>query len=74
MNAPPEAKAYVRNLRNPLKRAYAQSYLLWLCQEGRDFKTGLLRPAPGSGSLPYMAAQAVRLELGQMMPESGALK
>ena len=73
MNASDKAKAYVRGIRNPAKRAYAQSYLLWLCQEGKDFRTGKPRTCPSGAGLSYMAAQAVRNQLDEYQRESAAI-
>jgi hypothetical protein len=67
MNATPEAKAFVRRIRNANKAAYARSYLLWLCQEGRDYVTGEPRDAPRSAGASYMADQGVRMTLDRMM-------
>jgi hypothetical protein len=55
-------EAYIRRIRNPLKRAYAQAYWKWLA-------SGQQGPEPERDpSLSYMAAQAVRMELHPCAP------
>jgi hypothetical protein len=56
-----EAMAYVRRIRNPIKRAYAEAYLAWLERRRQD------APKVPHG-LGYMAAQAVRLTLNTYNP------
>jgi len=47
---------YIRGLRNPAKRKYAEDYLLFLKGKGQTMD-------PTGTGLSYMAAQAVRLRL-----------
>jgi hypothetical protein len=49
------AGCYVRRIKNPDKRAYADQYLQYLL--------GQVKPEPERGALSVMAAQAVRLQL-----------
>lgn len=49
---------YVRAIRNANKRAYAAAYARWL-QNGGD--------EPDSGPISYMAAQAVRMTLDEIL-------
>lgn len=71
MNATPQAKAYVRAIKNATKKAYAQSYLLWLCKEWRDHFTGEPCAAPTApAGMSYMVAQAVRMNMRELMPEA----
>jgi hypothetical protein len=51
-----EATAYIRAIRNEPKQAYAIAYLAYL-------KAGSSGAEPARGDLSYMAAQAVRLHL-----------
>ena len=57
------AESYIRRIRNVSKRAYAEAYLRWL-RAGRPEHQEPLRP----NNLSYMAAQAVRLELYDLVP------
>jgi len=63
MNATADAKAFCRKL-SGTSRAYAQSYLLWLCQLGTAKE---LERSPGYGDLSFVAAQAIRIELREAM-------
>jgi hypothetical protein len=48
--------AYIRSIRNSLKRQYAEAFARYLANGGKG-------PEPVRGELSYMAAQAVRLHL-----------
>jgi hypothetical protein len=48
--------AYIRSIRNPLKRQYAEAFARYLA-------SGEEGPEPDRGALSYMGAQAVRLRL-----------
>ena len=48
---------YVNSVRNPAKRDYARAYLAWLILD--DDAT----PPPDRGTVSYMAAQGVRMQL-----------
>ena len=66
MNAPKPAtplpwQAYIRRIRNPQKRAYAEAWVRYCTQRLQE------APLPTCG---YMAAQAVRLDLANMGVES----
>ena len=65
MNATSQQKAFVRRIRNHLKRKYAQSCLLAHCQ-GRKF------PQSPDG-LSVMAAQAVRMNLQELGARPGGM-
>jgi hypothetical protein len=56
-----EARDYVRRIKNPAKRVYAEAYLEWLERRRQD------APKVPHG-LGYMAAQAVRLTLNMYNP------
>jgi hypothetical protein len=53
-----EARSYVKRIRNPEKRRYAQAYLAYL--------TGGPKPDTADYRLSYMGAQAVRLDFAAM--------
>ena len=53
------AQQYIRRIRTPAKRRYAQEYLAWM----ERVKPNLLSPPPSRGGVSYMAAQGVRMEL-----------
>jgi hypothetical protein len=55
----PKAEAYIATIRNPRKKQYAEQYLHWLCNPRV--------PDPVEDGLSYMAAQAVRMNIRQIM-------
>jgi hypothetical protein len=60
-NAMENNQSYIKSLRSAAKRAYAKEYLEFLKAgepEGKE---------PGRGTLSYMAAQAVRLQLHELV-------
>ena len=57
------AELYIKRIHNISKREYARAYLQWL-RAGRPEHREPLRP----NNLSYMAAQAVRLELYDLVP------
>lgn len=56
----PDVQKYIRTIRNPAKKAYAQAYAKW-----KD--SGEQGAEPEHGSLSVMGAQAVRLHLGNVV-------
>jgi len=52
------ARVYIEKIRNPVKREYAKQY--WLFLKGQVAQ-------PEYSGLSYMAAQAVRLRLSELM-------
>ena len=60
------ASRYIEGLRSPLKRRYAHAYYQWLRMPDS------LRPAesPSRGELSYMAAQAVRMNLDEILEDN----
>ena len=58
-----EAASYIRAIRNPIKRAYAEKYAAWN-ETGGAAETEPLVPV----GLSYMAAQAVRMTLAALWP------
>ena len=54
-----EMAAYMRSIRNPAKRAYADQYWHW--------RRGFVASADPPGNLSYMAAQAVRIRVEDIM-------
>ena len=56
----PDVAKYVKAIKNPAKKEYAQAYAKWK-QGGEQGKE------PEHGSLSYMGAQAVRLHLGNIL-------
>lgn len=59
MNA--EALKYIRSIRNPAKRAYAEAWARFCTQRLQD------NPLPTCG---YMAAQSVRMRLAELGVEA----
>lgn len=61
-NIPQNVQKYIRRIRNPQKRKYAEEYAEYFANRG----DGRLPPENGIriNGLSYMAAQAVRLEIG----------
>jgi hypothetical protein len=59
------AQSYIKRIKNAKKKAYAQAYWKWL-QGGKKGRE------PDEGDLSYMAAQGVRLQLGDMQEANGA--
>jgi len=53
---------YIKRIRNPQKRVYAYEYAMYTLHGGQV--------EPARGSLSYMAAQAVRMELTRLFAES----
>jgi hypothetical protein len=61
---PDRVRRYVRRIRNAQKRSYADAYARYLLGE-RDEPTRVI--VQSEAGLSYMAAQAVRLELHDML-------
>ena len=66
--------SYIRTLRNPRKRAYAWHYSRWLFQQMTT--TNFSDPAPDhrDSNLSYLAAQAVRLRIGDLAAQAVRLR
>jgi hypothetical protein len=61
-----QAHAYIRSLRNPSKRAYAEQYWNWLIDQ---LVTESEKPQPEHSCLSARAAQAVRMRLREFFTE-----
>lgn len=59
MSAQPKALAYAHRLRSPLKRAYAIAYY--------RYRAGKAAQSPPSNGLSFMAAQAVRMNINELL-------
>lgn len=62
------ADAYIRSIRSKAKKAYAKAYLAWRRDSHGTESNGPSRPA----ELTVMGAQAVRIELNQILGASVA--
>lgn len=55
------ARAYVRRIKNENKKKYARAFLEYILSGGTE---------PDKGELGEMGAQAVRIQLRQLLPEA----
>jgi hypothetical protein len=58
---------YINSIRSTRKREYAEKYLEWLQTPARLLSELMSENGPDRGELPYMAAQAVRLQIASII-------